>query len=243
MIEINLIPDVKQEFIHAQKMRNMVIVFAILASGAAVALLAVLGLLYASQVLRENMARTEVDKQFKSLQSIDNINNVLTIQNQMSKISSIHANKTKDSRLFRLLSAINPPSPNNVKISKVSLNPADNRLTIEGSAENGFAATDVFRKTILNTKLEYVEDGGIEPLTVNLTEVVKIGETSYGETEEGGRVLRFTVDFEYPKGLFDNTMNLVSIEAPTAKIDVTDSRVRVPDSLFGQRPLDIEEGN
>ena len=33
MIQINLIPDVKQEFIRAQKMRNTVITFAILICG------------------------------------------------------------------------------------------------------------------------------------------------------------------------------------------------------------------
>ena len=60
MIQINLIPDVKQEFIHAQKMRNAVITFAILICGVAMALLAVLGIVYGGQAVRESLARNEI---------------------------------------------------------------------------------------------------------------------------------------------------------------------------------------
>ena len=79
MIQINLIPDVKQEFIRAQKMRNAVITFAILICGVAMALLAVLGIVYGGQAVRESLARTEINKQYKELQSVENIDDVLTI--------------------------------------------------------------------------------------------------------------------------------------------------------------------
>lgn len=239
MIEINLVPDVKQEFIHAQKMRNTVITFAIIISIAAVGVLAVLGLLYGTQAMREQFARDEIKKQFASLRSIENLDDVLTIQNQMSKIASVHDKKTVDSRLFDILTAINPSAPNNVKIASVLLDPKENTLRIEGSAENGFAATETFRKTILNTKLEYKKSDALE--TIPLTEEVHIGETSYGENSDGSKVLRFSVSFAYPAGLFDNTWKLSRIVSPVGQIDVTDSRTRVPDSLFSQQAADVKE--
>ncbi len=241
MIQINLIPDVKQEFIHAQKMRSAVITFAILICGIAMALLAVLGLVYGGQAVRETLARNEIDKQYKTLKSIENIDQALTIQNQMSKIATIHGKKTINSRLFDVLTAINPPAPNNVKISNVTLDPATNTLSIEGSAENAFAATETFRKTILNTSVESIAEG--QASTLPLTEEVIIGETSYGESADGSRVLRFTVQFVYPAGLFDNTLKVSRMISPTTKIDVTDSRTRVPDSLFSQQASDVEGEN
>ena len=241
MIQINLIPDVKREFIHAQKMRSTVITFAILICGVSMALLAVLGIVYGGQTVRESLARNEINKQYKALQSIENIDDVLTIQNQMSKITAIHDKKTINSRLFDVLTAIDPPAPNNVKISTVTLDPKTNLVVIEGSAENAFAATETFRKTILNTSIETIVDG--QASTMPLTDEVTIGETSYGESADGSRVLRFTVQFVYPAGLFDNTLKVSRMISPTTQVDVTDSRTRVPDSLFSQQPADVQEDN
>lgn len=237
MIQINLIPDVKREFIRAQKMRSIVIAGAIFACGVAIALLALLGVIYGGERLRESAARREIDKRYDELVAIENIDEVLTIQNQMSKISSINENKTINSRLFDVLTAINPAVPNDVGISMVIVDPETRLLTIEGSAQNAFAATETFRKTILNTTLETTGDD----LKVPLTDSVSIGETSYGETSDGGRVLRFSISFVYPEGLFDNTMKLARIASPTRAIDVTDSKTRVPDSLFAEQAADIKE--
>lgn len=241
MIEINLIPDVKREYIHAQKMRNVAITAAILIGAAAAGVVVILALLLGAQALHESIARGQVKDQFKQLQSIDNIDNVLTIQNQLSKISSINDKKTIDSRLFDVLGAISPAAPNDIKISNVQLNPTDKVMTIEGSASNGFAATETFRKTILNTKLESVKDG--QTTTVPLSEEVTLGETSYGEGADGSKVLRFTMSFAYPDGLFDNSLKQLRIITPTSAIDVTDSRTRVPESLFSQQAKDIGGGN
>lgn len=241
MIEINLIPDVKREFIHAQKMRNLAITASILVGAAAAGVVVILALLLGAQALHESIARGQVDSEFKKLQSVDNIDNVLTIQNQLSKISSINDTKTMDSRLFDVLTAISPSAPNDIKIATVKLDPAERTLSIEGSAANGFAATETFRKTILNTKLESTVDG--EKTTVPLTEDVVIGETSYGEGADGGKVLRFALTFTYPEGLFDNTLKSLRIITPTSAVDVTDSRSRVPESLFSQQAKDLQGGN
>lgn len=241
MIEINLIPDVKQEYIHAQKMRAVAITASVLVGAAAAGIVVLLGLILGAQALHESLSRAEVDKQFKQLKSIDNIDNVLTIQNQLSKLSSLNNSKTIDSRLFDVLAAISPAAPNDIKISTAKIDPSTSTLQVEGSAANGFAATETFRKTILNTKLESTADG--KTSTVPLTEDVTMGETSYGQGADGGKVLRFTMSFTYPQGLFDNTLKSLRIVTPTSAIDVTDSRTRVPESLFSQQAKDLQGGN
>lgn len=241
MIEVNLIPDVKQAFIRAQKMRNMAITLAIVIGVTAGGVVALLALFLGGQAITETVVRDNIKKDFKTFQSIDNIENVLTIQNQLSKISDIHQNKSIDSRVFDLLAAINPAAPNDIKISNIKLDPETKNLTIEGSAVNGYPATETFRKTILNTKLE--SGSGDDLSSVTLTDKVIMGETSYGEGANGGKVLRFSLSFMYPEGLFDNTLQSIKVVTPTNKIDVTDSRTRVPDSLFSQQAKDTTEGN
>lgn len=240
MIQINLIPDVKQELLAAQRMRRTAISISIFVGIAAAGAVVALGLILGAQTLYESHVRGEITKKFNELSSIPNINEVLTIQNQLSSIQDLHDQRSMTSRLFDVLSAINPPAPNSVRFSSVQLDPEKSVITIEGSAQNGFAATETFRKTVLNTTIDYGvgNETKSEPLTTNVT----IGETSYGEAANGNRVLRFTVSFEYPKGLFDNTLRNIRVITPTSEVDVTDSKNRVPESLFSEQATDIEEG-
>ena len=234
MIEINLIPDVKQEMIRAQKMRNVAISISIMTALAAGAIVAVLGVLVGLQTLHENLARDQIKKEFSKLQSTSDIENALTIQSQLKTISELNNKKTIDSRLFDVVAAISPAAPNDIKYSTIRLDPATKTLTIEATAANSYLATDMFRKLILNTKVESGESDKIQ--TVPLTDDVRITDASYGENSDGAKILSFKASFIYPEGLFDNTLSSVKIVTPTTKVDVTESRTRIPAALFGEAP-------
>ena len=139
-----------------------------------------------------------------------------------------------DSRLLDVLSAINPAAPNNMKFSKITLDPSTSTLTIQGSATGGYAATEVFRKTILNTTVDGTTSGSTSTTSVPLTTDVTLQNTSFGKDSTGTSVLSFTVSFVYPDNLFTNALAQATVTTPTSKIDVTDSKTRVPDSLFTQ---------
>lgn len=241
MIEINLLPDVKQEFIRAQRLRNTVISIAILIGLAAIGVVLLMGSFLGAQVIRDKLASDAIDKEFKKLSEVEDISKIVTIKNRLAKISDINKNRSISSRLFDVLTSINPQAPNDVKMSSVTYDPEDQTISVEGSAKNGYAATDVFKKTILNTKFEYSEGDKTE--TVPLTNEVTISNTSYGEDNTGARVLRFSLSFKYYKELFSNEIDNARIISPSGKIDVTDSRVRVPESLFSQRANDAEASN
>ncbi len=241
MIEINLLPDVKQEFIRAQRLRNTVISIAILIGLAAIGVVLLMGSFLGAQVIRDKLASDAIDKEFKKLSEVEDISKIVTIKNRLAKISDINKNRSISSRLFDVLTSINPQAPNDVKMSSVTYDPEDQTISVEGSAKNGYAATDVFKKTILNTKFEYSEGDKTE--TVPLTNEVIISNTSYGEDNTGARVLRFSLSFKYYKELFSNEIDNARIISPSGKIDVTDSRVRVPESLFSQRANDAEASN
>lgn len=240
MIEINLIPDVKQEFIHAQRLRAKVISMSILGMLAAISLVVVLGALLGAEAVRNAVADSSISSEYKKMQANADLKDVVTIQNQLANIPILDQSKTMSSRLFDALSAINPQAPNNVKMTNVILDPTAKTISIEGTAANSYTATDAFKKTILNATISYTQDG--TTATTPLTTDVTLGETSYGEDSSGNKVLRFKLTFSYPDQLFSNKVTNVSVVTPTGTIDVTDSKTRVPDSLFTSPASDVKTG-
>jgi len=239
MIQINLIPDIKQEMLRAQKMRNLTISLSILVGVIAAGAVATLGLVLGAQAVTEGITASNINKEYAKLSGTKDINNALTIQNQLSLISSLNDKRTINSRLLDVIAGINPAAPNDVKLSKVTLDPLQSQLTLEGSAAGGYPSTEVFRKTILNTTITGMQNG--EAFDLPLTKEVALKDTSYGQDSTGAKVVRFTIIFVYPKGLLDNTMSDVKINTPTTKIDATDSKTRVPDSMFSQAAADAQE--
>ncbi len=247
MIEINLIPDVKQELIRAERVRAGVISTAILVGLVSIGLVVVLGVLIGGQAIAGKLADDAIQKQNAELQSKPDLGKTLTIQNQLTKLTEMHADKKIDSRLFGMMVAVNPSAPNDAAFSNIKLDPATSLITIEGQASGGYAAAEVLKKTILSTKVHYLDrvgQDGVEdnsPREVPLTSAVDIRETSYGEDASGQKVLRFVISFTYPAELFKSGLRNVEVRAPNRQENVTDSRNRIPQSLFTDAAADVKE--
>lgn len=238
MIQINLLPDVKQEYLRARRTRNLTISVSILTGLAAGGIVVLLALALGAQAAREFAADNSIKNEYEELSSVDNLSELVTLQNQLSMISSQHEGKSMDSRLFSFLQVVNPRSPNNVQFSGVNLSPTGSTLKLEGSTSGGYPAVEALSKTIMNTKLEYVVDQ--ERTSEPIASKVSIIDTGIGEDSTGKRVLRFEVIVSYHEQLFVNTSKGVKIVGPDRRIDVTDSRVGVPDSMF-TAPVQQEE--
>lgn len=241
MIQINLIPDVKQELLRAQKQRLLVISISVFASLAAIALVIVLAMyVFGVQTIRSAISDNNIKDESTKLSQIEDLSNTLTIQNQLDKLSNMHSEKQMTSRLFDILATIDPPAPNNMTISNVSLQTETNTVSIEGYAVGGFSAVETFKKTIEATTVEV--GGGDNAQSLDLAENVNIEETSYGENSEGTRVLRFMINFSYHEDVLSYDATSIRIVAPTRE-NATDSYRRLPQSLFGQQAEDVQGGN
>jgi hypothetical protein len=241
MIEINLIPDVKQELIKAQRVRASVISIAILVGLAAIGVVVLLAVwVFAVQTARGVLTDGTIKTESEKLAKVEDINHTLTIQNQLAKLPGMHDSKSIDSRLFDILTTINPPEPNTVAITNVALDAEARTVKLEAQARNGYPALEVFKKTITATKFEFTQDG--EKQSVALADQMSDSDRSYGEDASGAKVLRFTLTFVYPEQLFTRTAKNAVIVAPE-KSNVTDSFLGVPNSLFTQRASDAPEGN
>ena len=231
MIEINLLPNVKRELLKTRVMRNRVISISFLVGGASIAAVVVLALILGSQIAAEAVQNGVIKDRNDKLMAVEDLNKVVTIQHQLTKINEQHSGKKLNSRIFDVVTAVNPVAPNNVSFSDIKVNPGSKTITLEGSAVNGYSALETLKKTILNTKVQTTD--GDKSSEVSLTKEIKDGDTSFGENSEGKKVLQFSFSFEYAEELLapanDGT---VSVLTPTGKVDVTDSRQGIPDSLF-----------
>ena len=231
MIEINLLPNVKRELLKTRAMRNRVISISFLVGGASIAAVVVLALILGSQIAAEAVQSGVIKDRNDKLMAVEDLNKVVTIQHQLTKINEQHSGKKINSRIFDVVTAVNPVAPNNVSFSDIKVNPESKTITLEGSAVNGYSALETLKKTILNTKVQTTD--GDKSSEVSLTKEIKDGDTSFGENSEGKKVLQFSFSFEYAEELLAPANNgTVSVLMPTGKVDVTDSRQGIPDSLF-----------
>lgn len=238
MIEINLIPDVKQELLKAQRTRAAVISLSILTSIiAAGVVVALLLYVFGVQTIRNVATDDAIKKQYATFSSVEDLSEMLTIQNQLSKVSELNESKTITSRLFDLLSAIIPPAPNSVQISNTNINTEDDTVTIEGQTR-AYDSMEVFKKTLDAAIIVYTADG--EEKQVKLASDISTSDVSYGEQSDGTKVLRFSISFKYAEELFSQT-----IASPTIKLNVngnvTDSYLGIPKSIFTERAKDLNE--
>jgi len=239
MIEINLVPDVKQELIKAQRVRVSVISISILTGLIAAGVVVLLAIwVFGVQTARSVILDNTIQSESETLASVEDVNDVLTIQNQLSRISEMHDNKTITSRVFDILTTINPSEPNNVAVTNLLLDLETSTITIEGQAANGYPALETFKKTIEATTLRFNQND--EQVSVPLASDMSDSERSYGEDASGARVLRFTLSFVYPEELFSRAAQNATIVAPE-RANATDSFQGVPHSLFTQRANDVEE--
>ena len=231
MMAITRLPIVKRELLKTRAMRNRVISISFLVGGASIVAVVVLALVLGSQIAGEAVQNGVIKDRNDKLMAVEDLNKVVTIQNQLTKINEQHSRKKINSRIFDVVTAVNPVAPNNVSFSDIKVNPESKTITLEGSAVNGYSALETLKKTILNTKVQTTD--GDKSSEVSLTKEIKDGDTSFGENSEGKKVLQFSFSFEYAEELLAPANNgTVSVLTPTGKVDVTDSRQGIPDSLF-----------
>ena len=133
-LQFNLLPDVKLEYIKAQKTRNRVVTLAFLVSG--VALLGFLLLLLTVQIVQKKQL-SDADKQIKdasaNLEKVNGLPQLLTVENQLKSLVTLLQNKHVSSRIFDYLVV---KTPSNVNVGRVFIDFSQNTMTLDGTTDN-----------------------------------------------------------------------------------------------------------
>jgi Tfp pilus assembly protein PilN len=134
MIEFNLLPDVKQQFIKARRTKRLIISVSFIA--AAVALFIFIFLLVFVDVFQKariSNLHNQIASSKSQIQGKSNLNEILTIQNQLKTLPSIYGSLPASNRLSNYLTELIPA---NATISSLSLNYSTNNILISGAADS-----------------------------------------------------------------------------------------------------------
>lgn len=230
MIQLNLLPDVKKEFLRAQSARRKTIAISILVTIIAVGLTVVVAVyVYAIQNVIMYAQTQDIKGKSAQLSGIKDIDKYLTIQNQLAQLSDLHGQKDDFSRLLDFLPRLNPAAPQNIVLTNLDVSATEHTVTFKGRvADYGSLAT--FTDTLKNATFTYQTDGVIHDAT-NLFTAVKTDSAALDKTETSSGV-SFSVVATYDPAVFKQQNTAIQVTVPNK--ETTDSVVSSPQAIFGE---------
>ncbi len=225
MIQFNLLPNVKLEYVKARRNKRMTMLIATLAAGAALAVMVVLfvGVQVFQKKFSSDLSK-DIKAESKKLESLPDFTKVLTIQNQLSGLTGLHDQKPVATRLLNYLKQVTPA---NVSIARLDTNFESQAINISGSAD-ALSTINKFVDTLKFTT--YKTEAGVEGRA--FSEVVLTG---FGRDDKGAS---YQISVKYDLAIFAND-SPVALTVPPGKI-TTRSETEKPEALF--QPLSNPEG-
>ena len=227
MIQFNLLPDVKLEYIKARRTKHAVIV---IAGAVGAASLAIFVLLFMTvNVLQKqhlNNLNEDIARDSKQLQSIENLDRILTVQNQLRSLTGLHDAKPVASRLKEYITQITPAQ---VSYATINVDFTANTINFTGSADS-LRSINQFVDTLKFTK--YTAGESTDQKNA-FSEVVL---TSFGKDDKGSS---YVINLKFDPAIFSSAS---SVKLVVPNIVTTRSATEKPDEDL-LRPLSNTEEN
>lgn len=237
MIELNLLPDVKKEFIRAQRSRNRVISIAIVAILiTAGGVIAAALMVYGGQTLVIGGFRDEIKKNHTTLKNKPDINKYLAVQGQLKALDKLGDTRTIDSRLFDYLAQLNPKPPHNITLHTLTLDKSSTTMVVEGSAKT-FETINNFIATLQKATISYKVDGQ-DNKTPFFTSVT--ADSPVLSSDNSDVSISFKITAVYDNVAFDAKSTDVKVEVP--QMVISDSKENTP-TFAAPAPIKQETGN
>lgn len=215
MIQFNLLPDVKLEFMKAERTKRLVIAISTAVSIVSVAILIILlVVVLVFQKKYMNDLSADITTYSKNLQATPDLNKILTVQNQLKSLTSLHQEKPDATRIFPYIQEVTPLA---VSLATLTIDFEANTFVITGSATS-LSDVNKFVDTLKFT--EYVKDKETHRA---FSEVVL---ANFGRADKGAS---YTINLKFEPIIFSNTEN-VTLNVPE-KV-TTRSETEKPTALF-----------
>lgn len=216
MIQFNLLPDVKVQYIKTQRTKRMVLFTSLIV--AAISLL-ILFMTFSYNVAQKKHL-SNLNKDIKSirteLESNKELTKMLSVQNQLNSLPSLYAGRPAADRLPKYMEQT---TPSNVYITKMNIDFSTSTMSISGTAAS-LSAVNTYIDTLKYTKFK-TEPNGNESLNAYKDVVM----SKFGN-DKGKTTYTLTLGFD-PK-IYDNSVE-VKLEVPNT---VTTYAQQVENKLF-----------
>jgi hypothetical protein len=223
MIQLNLLPDVKLEYIKAQRLRRLAFVLSAIITAVSVAILVIsLGIDLNQKRVLNNLNKS-VASETTTLQKKPYINKILTVQNQLESLTSLHESKPAADDLFN--SYLDKLTPVNIEISNLSVDFNIHTIIITGGANN-LATVDQYVDTLKFTTFKTAD---VTTKTNAFSGVVLSGFGINPNPLDANDAVSYTIDANFNPSIFNITQS-ATLNVPSQI--TTRSDIEEPGNLF-----------
>lgn len=230
MIQLNLLPDVKLEYIQAQRQRRLVTSISIAAATGALLLLILLLSVSGLQKKHISDLTADIKRQTAQLQAKPDISKILTVQNQLDSLTALHAGKPAAARVFDYLNQV---TPSQVSINSFNLDFTQSTITITGDAD-ALASVNKYVDTLKFTT--YTTDTNTTA-TKAFSNVV-LSNFAIASGGQSAKPASYTVSMGYDNTIFDITQK-VKLSVPDL-VTTRASNLGQPNDLFQAAPTNAK---
>jgi Tfp pilus assembly protein PilN len=224
MAQLNLLPDVKLEFLKTSRNKRLVFSVSIIIIIASVAItLLLVSIAYIFQKKNLSDLNGDITTYNEQLQNTPSLSKILTIQNQLNTLTGLHENKAVAARLFNYLPQI---TPSTASITQLDVDFTANSMTITGTAPT-LDVANTYTDTLKFTTYHQVNSTDASQAQKAFSDVVL---SQFVRNNSGAT---FTITSTFDPAIF-NSANAIGLTVP--KIISTRSSTEQPTDLFQNAP-------
>jgi Tfp pilus assembly protein PilN len=220
MIQINLLPDVKREYLRSQQVKHAVLVGSVLVTLVSVTFLVLL-FAYVQVVQpqhRKNLQKN-IDSGISELKHKKDAVKIVTVQGALEQVSGLEDKKNITSRMFDYLKSF---TPRNVSYSQVTLDLTAGTLSLGGSTSD-YESANVLANNLKSAKFSYTEDSSIK--TIQPFSGVVFQSLGSGSTTGSAASVSFQLSFTVDPILFKQ-----GLTAPSITVNAASDQLLLPTS-------------
>lgn len=202
MIQINLLPDVKQEYLRTQQTKQAVIVGSALIS-AVVLGITILLFVYVQvvQPQYQRVVQTDIDKGVQEMKAKPDAQRLVTVQGVLEQIPALKDQQQVISRTFNYLKDFTPRS---VAYTRANVSLDTMTMTLAGGTVS-YEQANVLANNLKSAKMTY-RQGDVEQSLSPYTNIV-FNSLSKAENSSDGRPISFELTFQFDPLLFSPTIS------------------------------------
>ena len=234
MIQFNLLPDVKLDYIKAVQRKRLISFVAIIVSSVSIIVFVLLFLF-----VRVNQTRhlANLDSDIKSsvdkLKENPDLDKILTIQNQLKSLPGLHDQKVLSSRVFSYLGQLTPAQ---ATITTADIDLEANTILIKGGADS-VVTVNKFIDTLKFTDFSFGGDNAVTDKAFGNVVLQRFTVQKDANPQSGSAQVTYEINMEFKAEIFANTAkegsavaNDVTLTVPN--IVTTRSETQKPVDLF-----------
>jgi hypothetical protein len=229
MIQLNLLPTIKAEYVKAERTKRTVVVLSIIISITSIGIVGLLAsVAYGAQTFQLNNLNDDIKESSTELNQVEDLDKVLTIQNQLTALTPLHEAKPVMSRLFTYIQQTTPAS---VSIDTLTINNTDLTWSVEGKAES----FELINKYVDTLKFTEIAQTDPEAEKIYAFKEVVLSDFAKNTNEPG---YTYTITLKFNDQLFSSASPDIKLLVPN--VTTTRSQTQLPsDAIFAPNP---EEG-